>query len=103
MKCMRELRLCPFSTATKRKTSTPDEYFAFLTHRRPPRRSEFDTGQATPACSNMIERDMDASACLNFMKSNGGMENVDPLQVRTQPPQPRRIRDDPPHAPSRHL
>jgi hypothetical protein len=41
--------------------------------------------------SNMIKLDVDESACLNFMKSNGGMENVDPLQVRTQPPQPRRI------------
>ena len=48
-------------------------------------------GEATPACSNMIKLDTDEPACLNLMKSDGGMENVDPLQVRTQPPQPRRI------------
>ena len=55
-------------------------------HGEPARRSEFASGEVTPARSNIIKLEMDDAVCLNFMKSNGGTENVGPLQVRAQPP-----------------
>jgi hypothetical protein len=49
----------------------------------PARRSGFANGEVTPARSNMIKPEMNEPVYLNFMKSNGGTENVGPLQVRT--------------------